>query len=313
MGPANLLPARAAGAAALLTFLLAVAIAVTALVGQLAGWPILATWLPGTVLAAGAAGIALLVNRSAFGGDRAGSKQARPGRVDRAETEAFREAFAGILSHELRTPITTIHAAATLLMRAGLDEAQRDELLVDIMEEAERLRRLVEDLVILTRAERGTIHIHTEPVLLPHILRRVVERERQRWPDRRIELAIAAPTPVAQAESTIVEQVVRCLVGNAAKYCPIGSQIDVVVDADDGAPRVRVMDRGPGVDPAESTRLFELFYRSNRTANVPGSGIGLFVAQRLVESMGGVIWCRPRDDGAGAEFGFRLLPQGEEA
>jgi two-component system sensor histidine kinase KdpD len=198
-------------------------------------------------------------------------------------------------------------------MRAGLDDAQREELLVDVMEEAERLRRLVEDLVVLTRAERGTIQIHTEPVLLPHVLRKVVERERLRWPDRSIELAIAGSTPVAQAESAFVEQVVRCLVGNAAKYCPAGSRIDVVVDSDEGAPRVRVLDRGPGVDPAESARLFELFYRSARTAHMPGSGIGLFVAQRLVESMGGVIWCRQRDDGAGAEFGFRLLPQSEEA
>ena len=305
MGPARLLPARANGGIALLPPALAVSIVLLALAGWVTGWAVLGSWLPGAIMAL-VAGAAIAVRRARRG-------ETAPGVADRTDADAFREAFAGILSHELRTPITSIHAAATLLMRTGLEDGQRKELLIDVMEEAERLRHLVEDLVVLTRAEGGTIQIHTEPVLLPHVLRKVVERERLRWPDRRIELSVSGLPPVAQAESAFVEQVVRCLVGNAAKYCPSGSRIDVVVDADEGAPRVRVLDRGPGVDPAEAGRLFELFYRSSRTADVPGSGIGLFVAQRLVESMGGAIWCRPRDDGSGAEFGFRLLPQSEEA
>lgn len=107
-------------------------------------------------------------------------------------------------------------------------------------------------------------------------------------------------------------QVMRNLLGNAAKYSPPGSRIDVIADAPDGGPRVRVLDEGPGVDPAEADRLFELFYRSERTARIAGSGIGLFVAHRLVESMGGTIWARPRDEGPGAEFGFRLQPLTED-
>jgi signal transduction histidine kinase len=313
MGPARLLPAGATGMVALLMSALAIVMTLAAVAGWFAGWPLLTSWLPGAVLAGGIAAASLAAWKLAPGRRRPARGGGRTAAADRNGAEAFREAFAGILSHELRTPITSIHAAATLLMRAGLDDEQREELLVDVMEEAERLRHLVEDLVVLTRAERGTIQIHTEPVLLPHILRKVVERERLRWPDRRIELSVAGSPPVAQAESAFVEQVVRCLVGNAAKYCAAGCRIDVVVDSDEGAPRVRVLDRGPGIDPAESARLFELFYRSTRTAHMPGSGIGLFVAQRLVESMGGVIWCCPRDDGSGAEFGFRLLPQSEEA
>jgi two-component system sensor histidine kinase KdpD len=312
MGPARVLPAGATGTVALLMSALAIVMTLAAVTGWFAGWPLLTSWLPGAVLAGGVAVASLAVWKLAPG-RRGPARSGSHAAADRNGAEAFREAFAGILSHELRTPITSIHAAATLLMRAGLDDEQREELLVDVMEEAERLRHLVEDLVVLTRVERGTIQIHTEPVLLPHILRKVVERERLRWPDRRIEMAVDGSPPVAQAESAFVEQVVRCLVGNAAKYCPAGSRIDVLVDSDEGAPRVRVLDRGPGVDPAESALLFELFYRSARTAHMPGSGIGLFVAQRLVESMGGVIWCRPRDDGSGAEFGFRLLPQREEA
>jgi PAS domain S-box-containing protein len=232
--------------------------------------------------------------------------------TDRKEAEAFREAFTGILSHELGTPITSIYAASTLLRRAGTDEARRSELLEDIGHETERLRRLVEDLVVLARAERGTIHVHTEPVLLQRILPHVCEQERRRWPGRHIEVSVAKAIPVAMAEEAFVAQVVRGLVGNAAKYSPAGSTVKVILDAPDGVPQVRVLDEGPGVDPAEAERLFELFYRSERTSRVAGSGIGLFVAHRLIESMGGTIWAKPRDDGPGAEFGFRLQPLTED-
>jgi PAS domain S-box-containing protein len=233
--------------------------------------------------------------------------------TDRKDAEAFREAFLGILSHELGTPITSIYAASTLLMRPGLDEARTTDLVNDIGHESDRLRRLVQDLVVLARAERGTIQVHTEPVLLQHVLRKVCDQEQRRWPDRRFELTVAPALPVARADETLVEQIVGNLVENAAKYGPADGPIELIVDAPDGCPRVRVLDRGPGIDPAEADRLFDVFYRSERTARVAGSGIGLFVAHRLVESIGGTIWARPRDDGPGAEFGFQLQPFVDDA
>jgi two-component system sensor histidine kinase KdpD len=233
---------------------------------------------------------------------------AAPANPDRTEAEEYREAFLAILTHELRTPITSIYAASTLLSRPGLDEERRTELVGDIAQEAERLRRLVEDLVVLAHAERGSIQVHTEPVLLPHVLRKVCEQQRSRWPQNTFTLSVEPQVPVAKAEESFVEQIVRNLLENAAKYGPPGGPVDVVVDALDGDPRVRVLDRGPGVDPAEAERLFGVFYRSPRTSRVAGSGIGLFVAHRLVESIGGSIWARPRDDGPGAEFGFLLQP-----
>lgn len=233
--------------------------------------------------------------------------------TDRREADAFRDAFVGILSHELRTPITSIYAASTLLGRPGLDDPSRAELVADINEEAERLRRLVEDLLVLARAERGAIPVQLEPVLLQHLLPRLCEEGQRRWPGLKLEVTVERPVPVARAEEAIVEQIVHNLLGNAAKYGPGDGAIDVIVDAADGWPRVRVLDRGPGVDPEEADRLFDLFYRSERTSRVSGSGIGLFVARRLVEAIGGTIWARPRDDGPGAEFGFRLQPLGEEA
>lgn len=232
--------------------------------------------------------------------------------TDRKDAEEFREAFLGILSHELGTPITSIYAASTLLTRPGLDGERQAELVDDIGHEAERLRRLVQDLVVLARAERGTIQVHTEPVLLQHLLPKVCEEERRRWPACRIELAVAVPLPVARADEAFVEQILLNLIENAVKYGPRDGQVDVVADAPDGTIRVRVLDRGPGIDPAEAERLFQVFYRSDRTSRVAGSGIGLFVAHRLTESIGGTIWARPRDDGPGAEFGFALQPFTED-
>ena len=228
--------------------------------------------------------------------------------TDRKDAEAFREAFMGILSHELRTPITSIFAASTLLSRPGLEADTQSELVGDIGHEAERLRRLIEDLVVLARTERGTIHVRTEPVLLQRVLPKLCDQEQRRWPEIKFELKIAENLPVARADEDFVEQIVRNLLGNAAKYGPPNGPIELIADAPDGWPRVRVLDRGPGVDPDEAERLFEVFYRSERTAKVAGSGIGLFVAHRLVESIGGTIWARPRDDGPGAEFGFRVQP-----
>jgi PAS domain S-box-containing protein len=228
--------------------------------------------------------------------------------TDRKEAEAFQEAFTGILSHELRTPITSIFAASSLLLRHGLDAEMQAELMGDVAHEAERLIRLVEDLVVLARTERGTIQVRTEPVLLQRVLPRVCDQERRRWPEVEFNVTIAPELPVARAEEDFVEQIVRNLLANAAKYGPPNGPIELIADAPDGWPRVRVLDRGPGVDPAEAERLFEVFYRSERTSRVAGSGIGLFVAHRLVESIGGTIWAKPRDDGPGAEFGFRVQP-----
>jgi two-component system sensor histidine kinase KdpD len=144
------------------------------------------------------------------------------------------------------------------------------------------------------------------------VLRRVCEEEQRLRPDLKITVAVERPVPVARAEEALVVQVAHNLLGNAAKYGPADGVIEVIVDAEDDWPRVRILDRGPGVDPFEADRLFELFYRSERTSRVSGSGIGLFVARRLVEAIGGTIWAKARDDGPGAEFGFRLQPLGED-
>jgi signal transduction histidine kinase len=222
--------------------------------------------------------------------------------------EAVRETFIGILSHELRTPLTTIFGGAKLLARDGstLDEETKREIFRDIHLEAERLQRLVEDVVALNRFGEVPGEIGLEPVLFQRLVPRVVESEQDRWPGVTFAVDIAPGLPTVSADPTYVEQVIRNLLSNAAKYSGAGSTVTAIVATREDEVVVRILDDGPGFPADEGSRLFELFYRSPGTAGTAsGAGIGLFVCARLIAAMGGRIWALPRD-GGGAEFGFAI-------
>ena len=225
----------------------------------------------------------------------------------------LRDAFNSIVSHELRTPITSIYGGAKLLASRDrdLDEGTRRELIDDLEAEADRLYRLVEDLLVLARSERGTVERTAEPILLSRMVARVVRSEHERWPESKFAVIAAGSESTARGDETYVEQVIRNLVSNAAKYSPAGSVVQVIVDETAEGVRLRVLDDGGGIDAAEAPRLFDLYYRSPQTARkVSGAGIGLYVCRVLIEAMSGRIWGLPRPDG-GAEFGF-ILQRAEE-
>ena len=143
-------------------------------------------------------------------------------------------------------------------------------------------------------------------MLVGRIVERAVAAERERWPNHRFELEMEPNLPTVAGEETYVEQVIRNLLTNAAKYGGEASTVRVRVSAEPGEVAVRVIDEGPGVDPAEIEKLFEVFYRSaDAPRRASGSGIGLFVCRELVHAMGGRTWGRNGDD-RGAEFGFSL-------
>ena len=224
------------------------------------------------------------------------------------EAERQRQAFFGVVSHELRTPITTIYGGIRMLNQAGarLSHDTREELIEDITAESERLYRLVEDLLVLSRVERDALDVAAEPILLQHLLPRVVSSEQRRSPTSRLRLEVGPDLPPVMGDSTLVEQVARNLVNNALKYAGVEGPIDVSAHGSAGWVAVRVIDEGPGIDLTTPERVFELFYRApDAPARAQGAGIGLYVCNELIRAMGGDMWVRPNEP-RGTEFGFRL-------
>jgi PAS domain S-box-containing protein len=236
--------------------------------------------------------------------------------TEQRQREAVRETFIGVLSHELRTPVTTIYGGARVLARddSHLDEGTRQEILADVAEEAERLKRLVEDVVAMSRFGETDADLGREPVLLQRIVPAVMASEEERWPGVIFSVEMEPGLPTVMADPTYLEQVVRNLLANAAKYGGQGTAVEVVVEYHEEADEVAVCvrDDGPGIETHEAERLFDLFYRSPTTATATtGAGIGLFVCARLVRAMGGRVWARPLPAG-GAEFAFALRVMRED-
>ena len=226
------------------------------------------------------------------------------------QAEQAREAFIGVLSHELRTPVTTIYGYAKVLRRPNR-KTPPAEMLADIEIEADRLYRIVEDLLALSRVEGG-ITVAGEPLLIQHLAEPLVISEAQRWPAIHFEAEVPRDLPAVFGERTYVEQVLRNLLSNAAKYSPPDSTVMLLATSTPTEVLVRVLDRGAGIAEGESDRLFQLYYRSPRTARqATGAGIGLYVSRELIQAMGGRIWADPRE-GGGSDFGFSL-PRCEEA
>jgi len=235
-------------------------------------------------------------------------KEAELRRANEAKDE-----FLSMMSHELRTPLTVINGGARILRARSeqLDEQTRSSIVNDIEQESERLFRMVENLLAMAHIEFSE-DVSVEPVMAQRLLDRVVESFQQRRPDRPVELRVEPGLHAIAAEPTYLEQVVRNLLSNADKYSPEGLPIEIRASQErEGEIVVRVLDRGIGVEPHELERIFERFYRSERTAKlVGGSGVGLALCKRLVEAMSGRMWARNRKHG-GLEVGF-TLPTYEE-
>jgi two-component system, OmpR family, sensor histidine kinase KdpD len=244
---------------------------------------------------------ATLATLASIGGQA--MERARAGE-EHARAAALREAFIDVMAHELKTPLATIYGGLQTVAHheATLAPNLRAELIADATEEAHRLVRLVDNLVVLSRLERGVDIDLSEPLMVSHVTRAVVEAKVL---TRGVPIAFSIPAgvPPVRGETAYVEQVLRNLVTNAIKYGK--PPVEVIVEGADDEVRIRVLDCGPGVPP-DADRLFALYYRDPSSANrASGSGIGLFVCRELVSLMGGRTWARNRDTG-GAEFGFSL-------
>jgi PAS domain S-box-containing protein len=222
-------------------------------------------------------------------------------------SNAVKDEFLGLISHELRTPVTTIFGNATLLRERGdqLDETQRTSMIVDIAEDSDRLLAIVENLLLLTKLASGSA-VDLEPQVLAHVVRESVGSFQRRHDGRTITLSIEPRHLIVETDRTYLGLLIENLLSNAAKYSPASSEIEIQVHCEDDEARVVVLDRGIGIGDIDPERLFIAFYRTDEAKRyTSGIGVGLAVCRRMLEVQGGRIWARRRE-GGGSEFGFAL-------
>ena len=229
--------------------------------------------------------------------------------TDSRDLRPIREAFLAILSHELRTPITTIYAGSSVLARRpSLSPSATRALASDISAEAARLYDLVEDLLVLARLERRVLEPLDEPVPIRRSVDATIRMILDRLGDVPIERTGDADVPPVRADGTYVDQACRNLLMASIRYAgPEPDRhlvVDVRSDPDAGEVTVTVLDRGPALSAEELERAFELT-NGSAVGRLAGTGVGPFVCRQLVEAMGGHVWARNRV-GGGLEMGFGL-------
>ncbi|HEY7590049.1 MAG TPA: ATP-binding protein [Candidatus Limnocylindrales bacterium] len=222
-------------------------------------------------------------------------------------SNAVKDEFLGLVSHELRTPVTTIFGNARLLRDRGerLSDDARQAMIADIAHDSERLLGIIENMLLLTRLESGP-QPDLEPNILAHVVREAIDSFERRHPGRKVALVAEPRHVIVEADRTYIELLLENLLGNADKYSPAGSAIDVRIEVHDGEAHVAVLDRGIGLSDVEPAQIFAPFYRgAEAKRQASGIGIGLAVCRRVAEAQGGRIWARSRA-GGGSEFGFAL-------
>jgi signal transduction histidine kinase len=217
--------------------------------------------------------------------------------------ETLKSDFVSTISHELRTPLAAIYGAALTLRREDvpLGEPQRAGLLEVIASESDRLARIVNDVLWVSRLESDGLRTVIEPCDGVELARTVVDAARQYVPAT-IKLELSAPereVPPVAGDADKIRQVLTNLVENAVKYSPDGGRVILGVSVVGERLRFSVRDNGLGVPPAEHRRIFEKFYRldPDLTRGVGGTGLGLYISRELLERMGGRIWVESSGSG----------------
>ena len=222
-----------------------------------------------------------------------------------AETERLRSALLTSISHDLRTPLASILGSATSLKnyRRTLDDAAQDELIGTIQEESERLNRFIANLLDMTRLEAGAVRPRDDMIDLGDIVGSALERARKVLAKHRVMLDLGSDLPMLKLDPVLFEQVLFNLLDNAAKYAAAGTEVRLMARHEGNSLRLRVMDEGPGIPPADLERIFDKFYRVQAADNRRvGIGLGLAICRGFVEAMGGTIVAGNREDRRGAVF-----------
>ncbi|MFI5307748.1 MAG: ATP-binding protein [Polyangiales bacterium] len=252
----------------------------------------------------------LLVHAAALSGEPGGLLAVFVDVTDLRRLETIRRDFVANVSHELRTPVAAVRSAAETLRKAIDTDPSVAVDFIDIIErQAQRLQRLVEDLLDLARIESRQLRLSVEPVMLQQVVSHIVSLFVDGAQAKHMRLGSSVPLdlPPARADRRALEQVLSNLIDNAVKYGTEGASVMVGAAVDDGTLRVSVTDTGPGIESKHLPRLFERFYRvdAGRSRELGGTGLGLSIVKHMVEAMGGRVSVES-SPGAGTTFAFTL-------
>jgi two-component system sensor histidine kinase KdpD len=226
---------------------------------------------------------------------------------ERVEAEFLRNTLLSGVSHELRTPLAAITGAGSSLLENGsrFSSEARVDLLQTVVSEAERMERLINNLLDMTRLESGGLAVKKEWQPIQEVIGSALHRFDRRLKDHPVVTRVADDLPLVQIDAVLMEQVLTNLLDNAVEYTPAGTTITVAARRAADAVEVEVADDGPGLPPGTEQRVFEKFFRAGPVANLRGIGLGLAICRGIVEAHGGRITARNRA-GGGAAFTFTI-------
>jgi two-component system sensor histidine kinase KdpD len=213
--------------------------------------------------------------------------------------EKLQNALLNSISHDLRTPLVAITGALSALDEKyiQLDEPVRSTLIENARSEADRLNRLVGNLLNMTRIESGAIKLHLEPGDVQDLIGTAIEQLGKRIEQHPVKIEVPAKFPLVPMDFTLMVQVFVNLLENAVKYSPEGSLIEICASQEGSVTRIQVLDRGAGIPPDDLARIFDKFYRVQRPESVTGTGLGLSISKGIVDAHGGQIHAYNREGG----------------
>ena len=252
-----------------------------------------------------------MIESTALAMDRIRSAQQRMKSKEDTVKERYRANLLRAISHDIRTPLSSIIGTSEMLIDMTEQDDSRHDLVRGIWKEADWLRSLVENILSLTRLQDGKLAIRKRPEAVEEVVGEAVNHAVSRMPEYEITVNVPDELLIVPMDPKLIEQVILNLLENAKKHTQPGNEIDITVEVDNALDRARfsVRDRGVGIRDNDLPHIFETFYYSTdkKYADaVHGIGLGLAICETIVKAHGGEITARNRTDGQGAEFIFTL-------
>ena len=213
----------------------------------------------------------------------------------------MQKGFTGSVSHEFKTPLSSIVGFSEILLEGGLSETERREYTELVHEEALRLSRLAENLLRLSHLDAQAIVMRHENIAVDEQIRQCVILLAERWEAKNISFSIELPALTIESDPDMTKQVWLNLIDNAVKYSETGSTIHITGELGADSICVRIRDEGMGIPAEKQAHIFERFYQCDESHQEKGHGLGLSIVKRILELLGGQVACQSQP-GQGTEM-----------